>query len=613
MKTKAVVVGLETNGLGVVRALGRAGVPVLGLSSDPRMPTARSRYCRVLRVPDERSEAILDRLLTIGRGQERPLPLFLTMERTVAIVSRHWARLAPYYLCNLPDAPLLAQLNDKACFARIAAGQGLRVPRTALVEGAAGLVDAARRVGFPLIAKPLEKGGRFDAHFQARALRCESEQTLVERFAHFPWDGPLLVQQFIAGTDSDIYFCLTYFDRNADPKAQFTGRKLRVWPRGIGNTASCVPAVAPEVTAATLKLFHAVGLRGLASLEFKRDPASGDFYVIEPTIGRTDYQSGVAPANGVNIPYAAYLDLLGQPVATMAPTATPVLWVDRVNDQRAAAAAIAAGDLQARDYRRSLAGRKVETLRAGDDPWPYLVARYKAVLLRVKRVLLWLLDTFPDLYRYFTKVVPPDMRWPPAEIMASLMRHETPRKSFVDYFTRDPERSVPHEPRIIVAPADGVVRNVFERNGRKIIDISMNFYDVHVQRVPLGGTVRSVEESGRRVLAGSEDERRWFVDPWEYEQDYLFPVQAVVRIDTPLGEVVVRQISSIWARRIATFVKPGETVATGQRLGHILFGSTVVLELPSTVEVVVVPQLQNRRRKRSDEAIKGGETIVARY
>ncbi len=85
-----------------------------------------------------------------------------------------------------------------------------------------------------------------------------------------------------------------------------------------------------------------------------------------------------------------------------------------------------------------------------------------------------------------------------------------------------------------------------------------------------------------------------------------------MRIDTVIGEVVVRQISSIWARRIATFVKPGEAVVAGQRLGHNLFGSTVVLEL-TLAAVVVTPQLQNRRRKRSDEPIKGGETIVARY
>ena len=613
VNTEAVVVGLETNGLGVVRALGRAGVPVLGLTSAPRMPTARSRFCRVLAVPDERSEAIVDRLLEIGCRPGGPRPLFLTMEHTVAIVSRHRARLAPFYLFNLPDDALLGQLNDKVCFARIAAELGLRVPRTQRVDTAAEVLDAVRHVGLPLIAKPLAKGGRFDAYFGARALRLDTEQDLLGRFAEFPWGEPLLFQQFIAGADADIYFCLTWCDRNGDAKVHFTGRKVRSWPRGTGNTASARPAKAPEVTAATLALFRAVGMRGLASLEFKQDPGSGDFYVIEPTIGRTDYQSGVAPANGVNIPYIAYLDLLGRPLGEMTPTPAPVLWVDRVNDTRAAQAAMQAGDLSADEYRRSLAGAKVYALRAGDDPMPYLVDRYKAVLLRVKRVLLWLLDRFPGLYEYFIKVVPPDIRWPPEEIMDSLKRHEAPRKSFVAYFTRDPRRTVPREPRIIVSPADGVVRNVCERNGRKIIDISMNFYDVHVQRVPLAGTVLSVEESGRRVVAGSDDERRWFVDPWEYEHDYLFPVQAVVRIDTLIGEVVVRQISSIWARRIATFVKPGEAVVAGQRLGHILFGSTVVLELPLAASVVVTPQLQNRRRKRTDEPIKGGETIVARY
>lgn len=613
MKREAVVLGLETNGLGVVRALGRSGAPVLGLSSDPGMPTARSRFCRVQRVPDERIEAVVEGLVELGRRQDAPRPLFFTMELSVAIASRHQERLHPYYLFHLPEPALLARLNDKAQFARIAEGLGLRVPRTALAAGPESLLEAAHRVGFPLIVKPLDKGGRFDAHFKARALCCDRERDLLERFTAFPWGQDLLVQQFIAGADSDIWFCLAYFGGNGEPCAHFTGRKLRVWPPATGNTASAFPAAAPEVTEATLALFRAVGMRGLASLEFKRDPVGGGFYVIEPTIGRTDYQSGVAPANGVNIPYAAYLDLLGQPVPKWSPSPVPVLWVDRLNDARSAAAAIAAGRATAADIRRSLAGPKVYALRAADDPWPYVVERYKAVLLRVKRLLLWLLDRIPGLYVFFIKVIPPDLRWPPEEIMDSLKRHREPRRSFVGYFTRDPERRVPNAPRIIVSPADGVVRNVFERDGRRVIDISMNFYDVHVQRVPIDGVVRSVEESGRRVEVGSEDERRYFVDPWEYERDYLFPVQAVVRIDSAIGEVVVRQISSIWARRIATFVKPGERVVMGQRLGHILFGSTVVLELPSSAQVVVEPLLKHRRRLRRDEPIKGGETIVARY
>jgi D-aspartate ligase len=610
---EAVVLGLETNGLGVVRALGRAGVAVLGLSSDPGIPTARSRYCRVLRVPDERTPAVVDRLVELGRIEEAPRPLFLTMELSVAIASRHRERLAPYYLFNLPEPEQLAQLNDKARFARIAGGLGLHVPRTEPADGADALLAAARRVGFPLIVKPLEKNGRFDAVFKARALCFDDEHDLIARFAGFPWGQGLLVQQFIAGADRDIWFCLAYCDRHGEPRAHFTGRKLRVWPPATGNTASALPAAAPEVTEATLALFRAVGMRGLASLEFKREPLSGDFYVIEPTIGRTDYQSGVAPANGVNIPHAAYLDLLGRPVPVMSPSPVPVLWVDRVNDARAAAAAVTAGRATADDIRRSLPGPKVYALRAADDPWPYAVDRYKAVLLRVKRLLLWLLDRMPGLYVFFTKVIPPDLRWPPQEIMDSLKRHEEPRRSFVAYFTRDPQRRVPREPRIIVSPADGVVRNVLERGGRRVIDISMNFYDVHVQRVPIDGVIQSVEESGRRVEAGSEDERRYFVDPWEYERDYLFPVQVVVRIDSAIGEVVVRQISSIWARRIATFVKPGDRVVMGQRLGHILFGSTAVLELPLTAEVVVEPLLKTRRRQRGDQPVKGGETIVARY
>lgn len=613
MNRPAVVVGLESNGLGLVRSLGRAGVPVLGVTSDPKLPTARSRYCEVLPGPDERTDAIVERLLEIGRDQAERVPLFCSMEKTVALVSAARERLSEYFLLSLPPHDLLQRLNDKREFAHLAAERGILVPHTETVDSLDALEAAAQRAGFPLIVKPLEKGGGFDAHFKARALRLEDAADLRARFRGFPWGQALLVQQFIGGADSEIYFCLTYFGTDGEPLGHFTGRKIRIWPRVFGNTASACPAEVPEVTAATLDLFRDVGFRGLGSLEFKREAGTGRYYAIEPTLGRTDYQSEVAPANGVNLPYLAYCDLLGLPLPQPRPPPAPVTWIDPLSDARAAESAIASGELDQAAYRASVAGPRVYTLFARDDLRPYLIARYKAVLMRVKVALLGLLDTFPWLYTYFVKAIPPDLRWPPDEIKDSLMRHELPRKSFVDYFTRDPERRVPPEPRIIVSPADGVVRKVFERDGRQVIDISMNFYDIHVQRVPLGGRVRSVEESGRRVDRDTDDERRYFADPWEYESDYLFPVQKVVRIDTEIGEVVVRQISSIWARRIETFVKPGEEVVAGQRLGHIFLGSTVVLELPMAARVVVESQLNGQPRKRHHKPIEGGETIVARF
>src|SRR5262249_12115481 len=134
-------------------------------------------------------------------------------------------------------------------------------------------------------------------------------------------------QEWIEGGDDSIYFCLQYRGRDA-AVVSFTGRKLRSWPPRIGGTASCVSA--PEYRDAlermTDEFFSAVGFIGMCSIEFKRDTRTGQFLMIEPTVGRTDFQEEVATLNGVNIPVAAYRYESDLPTTGSRP-ARPAAWV----------------------------------------------------------------------------------------------------------------------------------------------------------------------------------------------------------------------------------------------------------------------------------------------
>lgn len=613
--TPAIVLGAEINGLGVIRALGRAGVPVIALSSDPKQPTARSRFCISKRCANERTEEVVESLLTYGRTLKGRLPLFLTMEKSVAIVSRYREELQVFYLFKLPSADKLAKLNDKLEFSMLASTHGIHVPETIALGADIDITQATQGLQFPIVVKPRIKTGAFEAHFGARALFIQDLETLRERFNDYPWnEEPLLAQSFIASADSEIYFTLVYYDREGHCLASFSGRKLRIWPPRTGNTAYAEPANARTSTIEqTCTLFDNAGFTGLGSLEFKRSLDGQSFIAIEPTIGRTDYQNEIATANGVNIPYVAYRDLLGLKAQQAIPRKAPVKWRDVGNDQRSAQQAIAEGTLDRHAYRQSLKGELVQSLYANDDRRPWMYTQRQKLVKRTKRALYTTFDHIPWLYTPFQSVLPPQERWPAHEITASLRQHQLPRESFVRYFTRDPERKVPNKRGIIVSPTDGVIRDIFQRDNKVVIDISMNFYDIHMQRVPIDGTVVQVDECGHKPIYGSDDERGFFEDPWSFEKDYLFPVQKVTTLSTEIGEVVVRQISSIWARRIETFVNPGDKVTIGQRLGKIFLGSTVVIELPASVRVVVEPQIKDRRRRASDQPILGAETILAVY
>ncbi len=146
-------------------------------------------------------------------------------------------------------------------------------------------------------------------------------------------------------------------------------------------------------------------------------------------------------------------------------------------------------------------------------------------------------------------------------------------------FFRDPERAIPADPCLIVSPADGKVVEVVaeDLDGRPVrrVSIFMSPLDVHVNRSPIGGTLQSVTYRAGRFHVASQARASI-----ENEQN-VFTVRG------ESGEVVVKQIAGLLARRIVFWKRPGDTVQRGERVGLIKFGSRVDVALDPQVELRV--------------------------
>lgn len=176
-------------------------------------------------------------------------------------------------------------------------------------------------------------------------------------------------------------------------------------------------------------------------------------------------------------------------------------------------------------------------------------------------------------------------------------------------FFRDPERVVPQLDGAIVAPADGLVSLIMQveppvelriDDGTGIaglpegpvtrISIFMSVFDVHINRAPIAGTIRRVVYIPGKFLnadldkASEDNERQHFL------------------IERPDGlKIGITQIAGLVARRIVPFVKPGDTVGVGQRVGLIRFGSRVDVYLPAGTDAKVL----------LGQKVIAGETILA--
>ena len=206
-------------------------------------------------------------------------------------------------------------------------------------------------------------------------------------------------------------------------------------------------------------------------------------------------------------------------------------------------------------------------------------------------VVLWALY-FPYPSPLIRRWLPPRKRWPEAQIRTWLKQGGFQR-AFLRHFYSDPERIAPPG-NSMLAPADGLVTSAEKHEGVRYLVIALSFWDMHVQRSPVSGKVLSVESCGDGFMDGEGRE-------FAFLREKPCPVQKRLLIATDAGRVAVRLITSLAARRIETWVRAGDEIERGQRIGRILLGSTVVLELPVTMNLLV----------RTGDRVWAGETAVA--
>lgn len=165
-------------------------------------------------------------------------------------------------------------------------------------------------------------------------------------------------------------------------------------------------------------------------------------------------------------------------------------------------------------------------------------------------------------------------------------------------FFRDPERSPPEGEGLILSAADGKVVSIKKIEGNKVpegggtrVSVFLSPLDVHINRAPIRGSVEEVTYRKGRFLAAFKEEASSSNER-----------NALRIVDSQGRRLGVVQIAGVLARRIVCYVKPGDSLERGQKLGMIMFGSRVDLFLPERSRVEVV----------QGQKVKAGESVIGR-
>ena len=166
--------------------------------------------------------------------------------------------------------------------------------------------------------------------------------------------------------------------------------------------------------------------------------------------------------------------------------------------------------------------------------------------------------------------------------------------AFFVWFFRDPARKIPDAPGLIVSPGDGKVKEAewieTTAGNRLRITIFLSVFDVHVNRVPIGGVVTLVDTREGQFLNAMKPESA------------VLNEQTMITIDGGDYSVSFKQIAGLLARRIVCNLKPGDRVVRGQRMGLIKFGSRVDVLMPAEAEL----------RVKVGDRVRGGSSILGR-
>ena len=311
----AVVVGGSLNALGVIRSLSHGGMPLFVIETTRQAAACWSRYCRFVGAPSLGGGPLTMTLVELGKRLRCRPVLILTSDESVDTISAARGEIEALYRISLPSAEMVPALADKTKFQLLAEREGFRVPRGVAVCKISDCSQIAQLTA-PLVLKPADKTLVL-ADIAERAVRAETIAEAEQVARRMLRQAPrLIVQEWIDGPETEIFFSLFSCDRDGKLLGLFPGRKLVCSPPMIGTTAVCAaaPEAAAELTAQTRNFIEQVGYRGLGSLEFKRDVRSGEFIIIEPTVGRTDWQEEVATLCGINLPLLTYRAEIGLPI-----------------------------------------------------------------------------------------------------------------------------------------------------------------------------------------------------------------------------------------------------------------------------------------------------------
>jgi D-aspartate ligase len=383
----AIVIGGDYQGLGIVRSLGRQGIPVCVV--DDELSISRySRYCtKFVKLANLRDERVtVDSLLELGtRLRLGGWILYPTREELVAALSRHRPELSEVFRVPTPDWESVKWAWDKRNTYSLARELDIPTPVTYYDFENLEELDQLHSLLPPFAIKPAIKE-HFFYTTKAKAWLANSHaelRTMFQKASQVAPYGEIMVQELIPGGGSQQFSYCAFF-RDGEAVGKMVARRRRQHPLQFGRASTYVETIdEPVLEELSERFLRAINYYGLVELEYKLDPRDSQYKLLDVNARTWGFHSLGAQA-GVDFSYMLYADQIGLPVRTA--TGRPgVAWVRMSTDLPAAMMSILSGETRIGSYLRSMKSCSVEAVFSARDPLPGLAEVVLLPYLAIKR------------------------------------------------------------------------------------------------------------------------------------------------------------------------------------------------------------------------------------
>ena len=367
----ALVIGGDYRGLGIVRSLGRKGIPVWVLQDDRNIATF-SRYClRSVPWPDSTPERQIDYLLALGQRHElNGWMLFPTTDKVAALLSQHRDRLLSTYHVTTPSWHVVDWAFDKRLTHEFAQSVGLDTPRTHYPSTRKDVESLSCE--FPVILKPATRDGE-DSFTRDKAWQVNDRQSLIERYDEacgLVDEGIVMVQELIPG-GGNTQLSYAALCEEGRPLAAVVAQRTRQYPTDFGRFSTFVETVhRPDVEGLSRRLIAASRYTGLVEIEFKYDRRDQRLKLLDVNPRVWGWHT-LGWQVGLDFPYLLWLLVRDEPIPDFMPPAAGAKWSYFLPDTLSAVSQMKSRTLSVMSYLRSLRGRRESAIFATDDPRPY--------------------------------------------------------------------------------------------------------------------------------------------------------------------------------------------------------------------------------------------------